>query len=71
MSTQIRPHLTRAEAAAFLTDNGYPTGKGTLQKIASTGGGPPYRIFGNRALYKPEDLIAWAQARCSEVKVSA
>lgn len=71
MELTTRPFLTRAEAAAFLTENGYPVGKGTLQKIASTGGGPVYRIFGNRALYAPSDLLAWAEQRCSEAKVSA
>ncbi|MEM1143976.1 MAG: DNA-binding protein [Pseudomonadota bacterium] len=63
--------LRRGEAAVFLTENGYPIGKGTLQKIASTGGGPRYRIFGNRALYKTEDLLKWAEERCSEPKLSA
>ena len=55
--------LTRLEAAEFLTVNGFPTGKGTLQKLASVGGGPPYRRYGNKALYIPSDLLAWAEAR--------
>lgn len=68
---ETRQFLTRIEAAAFLTENGYPIGKGTLQKIASTGGGPRYRIFGNKALYTPSDLIDWAESRCSEPMDSA
>lgn len=64
MSNNDRLYLTRAEAAQFLTDNGYPIGKGTLQKIASTGGGPPYRIFGNRSLYDADQLLEWAANRC-------
>ncbi|EAQ96400.1 helix-turn-helix domain-containing protein [Congregibacter litoralis] len=71
MEIQTKQYLTRAEAADYLTDCGYPTGKGTLQKIASTGGGPRYRIFGSRALYTPDDLLRWAEDRCSEVKASA
>lgn len=55
--------LTRNEAACFLTRQGYPTAKGTLQKLACVGGGPIYRKFGNRALYTREDLLAWAESR--------
>lgn len=41
-----KPLVTRAECAELLTDEGYPTTKGTLQKLASVGGGPEYQIFG-------------------------
>ncbi|HBO14279.1 MAG TPA: DNA-binding protein [Halieaceae bacterium] len=66
-----RKYLTRPQAADFLAERGYPCTKGTLQKIASTGGGPRYRLFGNRALYTPDDLLEWAEDRCSEPKLSA
>ena len=61
------PHhyMLRPEAAKFLTDRGFPTAKNTLQKYATTGGGPVYRIYGNRALYTPEDLLDWADAKLS------
>ena len=61
------PHhyMRRPEAAEFLADHGFPTTKNTLQKYATTGGGPVYRIFGNRALYTPEDLLDWADAKLS------
>jgi hypothetical protein len=40
-------YLTRAEAARYLTEvRGLPTTKGTLQKKATTGGGPDYDIYG-------------------------
>ncbi len=58
-------YLTRAEAAAYLTARGLPVSKCTLQKWATTGGGPVYRIFGIRALYVPADLDAWAEAKLS------
>ncbi len=58
-------YMLRPEAAEFLTDRGFPTAKNTLQKYATTGGGPVYRIFGNRALYTPEDLLDWADAKLS------
>lgn len=68
---ETRKYLTRPEAAEYLNERGYPTTKGTLQKIASTGGGPAYRIFGNKALYAPGELVEWAEARCSAPKLSA
>lgn len=63
MSEPTKRYLTRKEAAAYLSSQGLLTSPGTLQKLAVTGGGPEYAIFGNRALYRPEGLIAWAEAR--------
>lgn len=63
-------YLSRPEAAAFLTEHGFPISKNTLQKMATTGGGPTYRIFGHRALYTPDDLIAWAEAKLSAPRIS-
>jgi hypothetical protein len=60
-----KPNLLRSEAADFLTDSGYPITKFSLQKLASTGGGPTYQIFGNKSLYTPENLLAWARAKIS------
>lgn len=59
----MKLYLTRKEAAAYLSERGLLTAPGTLQKLAVTGGGPEYSIFGNRALYKPEGLIEWALAK--------
>ncbi len=70
MENKERTYLTRAESADFLTAQGLPTPKGTLQKLASVGGGPPYRIYGNKALYTPDDLIDWAHARLTEPRSS-
>lgn len=66
----IRPLLTRAEAAEFLTERGLRIGKGTLQKFACVGGGPEYQIFGNRALYRPDALLSWAESRLSDPQAS-
>lgn len=57
--------FTRTESAAFLTENGYPITAKYLAKLAHTGGSPTYRIFGNRALYTPADLLEWAEQRMS------
>ena len=63
-------YLTRREAAEYLNGRGFPTTWRSLQKYATAGGGPVYRIFGNRALYTPEDLDAWAEAKLSAPRVS-
>lgn len=64
-------YLTRPEAAAYLTaERGLPISKTTLQKYATTGGGPPYQRFGNRAIYTPPALDAWADQKISAPKQS-
>jgi hypothetical protein len=58
-------YLDRAEAADYLTGRGLKIKKGTLQKYATTGGGPPYRRFGNKTLYTPDGLDQWAEGKMS------
>ena len=65
MVEPINRLLTRAEAAQFLQQRGYPVAMRTLATMVSRGGGPTYLRFGQRALYRVEDLIAWAEGRCS------
>ena len=57
------PRKTRAHAAEDLTALGYPICKGRLAKLAMKGLGPEYSIWGNRAIYEVEKLVAWAKAR--------
>jgi hypothetical protein len=57
--------LTRDKAATSLSEHGYPISKLTLQTKASRGGGPVYRRFGKRVLYRWGDLLDWAEACCS------
>lgn len=63
MQQPLKKYLTRSEAAQYLTERGARTAKGTLQKLASVGGGPVYRVFGRNALYRPEDLDAWVDSK--------
>jgi excisionase family DNA binding protein len=63
-------YLTRQEAASYLSEHGLTVSKNTLQKFATTGGGPAYRIFGNRALYTAETLHDWAEARLTAPRKS-
>lgn len=62
--------LTRTQAAAALTAAGYPTATATLATKASRGGGPLYRTYSGRALYRWADLLAWAESRTSPPRSS-
>jgi hypothetical protein len=55
--------LLRGRTADALTAAGYPIKTKTLATKATRGGGPPYRLFGQRALYRWGDALAWAQNR--------
>jgi len=63
--------LSRREAASFLQNHGFPVAAKTLATLVSRGNGPTYRRFGGRALYCAEDLLAWAEARCSPPRRSS
>jgi hypothetical protein len=52
-------YLERPQAADYCTGKGLRVSKNTLQKMATTGGGPLYRRFGNRAVYATKDLDSW------------
>lgn len=55
--------LTRRDTAAALRAAGFPVAERTLATKATRGGGPPYRAFGPRVLYRWGDALAWAQGR--------
>lgn len=65
MTMQQPQYFTRAESADYLTAQGYPITTKYLAKLAHEGDSPRYRIFGNRALYAPADLLEWAEKRMS------
>jgi len=62
--------LTRDRTAAALTEAGFPVRAKTLATKATRGGGPPYRKFGLRVLYRWGDALAWAEARLSAMHSS-
>ena len=62
--------LTRDRTAEALTQAGYPVRAKTLATKASRGGGPPFRHFGPRVLYRWADALMWAQSRLSRVHTS-
>jgi hypothetical protein len=55
--------LTREATAEALTAAGFPTPPATLATKASRGGGPPFRKYGARPLYRWGDAFEWAQSR--------
>jgi len=55
--------LTRAAAAEALSAAGYPIRKATLATKATRGGGPPFRRFGSKPLYRWGDALDWALSR--------
>ena len=63
-------YLTRAESAAYLSERGLPVTKATLQKFATTGGGPRYAIFGNKAVSTQEWLDEWVETKLSKPRHS-
>ena len=58
--------LTRDGLATKLTEYGYPVKPKTLATKASRGGGPPYRLFGRKPLYRWGDGLDWAAGRLSK-----
>jgi hypothetical protein len=59
--------LTREQTAAALTARGFPTKSKTLATKATRGGGPPYRIYGGRVLYRWGDTLEWAQSQLGPI----
>jgi hypothetical protein len=57
--------LTRKATASALTTAGFPVAEKTLATKATRGGGPPFRKFGPRPLYRWGDALDWARSRLS------
>ncbi|MDB5593739.1 MAG: DNA-binding protein [Hyphomicrobiales bacterium] len=58
--------LPRDLTATSLTAAGFPITVSTLATKATRGGGPPYRLFGKKPLYRWGDALDWAQGRLSK-----
>ena len=58
--------LTRDAVSIALTEAGFPVSGATLATKATRGGGPSYRLFGRRPLYRWGDALDWAVARLSK-----
>jgi hypothetical protein len=65
MELNLDTLLTRRDVAAALTSAGFPVSGETLATKATRGGGPRYRLFGRRPLYRWGDALEWAHGRLS------
>lgn len=63
--------LGRRQTADALTSAGFPISPATLQTMASRGGGPLFRNFGPRVLYRWGDALDWAKSRLSKPRRSS
>ena len=62
-----RPRIRRKDVPAYLADtHGIDIAVGTLNKLATIGGGPAMQYAGRIPLYNLADLDAWASARLSK-----
>jgi hypothetical protein len=57
--------LERDATAAALTASGYRTSPATLATKAVRGGGPPFRRYGRKPIYRWGDALEWARSRLS------
>jgi hypothetical protein len=67
-STEQPEFLTRAEIPKFLAQHGFPIGRSTIDKLSmpsrgDCAGPKPAGAWGNRHLYRPAQVLAWARSR--------
>jgi hypothetical protein len=68
VSLKTPPLITRQEIPAFLKRHGYPVSISTLHKLSMPSRGrndgpPAHGQWGNRHLYRPSEVLAWAKKR--------
>jgi len=64
-------YLSLLETSEYINRLGLQVSKNTLQKWATTGGGPTYRRFGKRAVYLVSDINAWVASKLSSPRASS
>jgi hypothetical protein len=62
--------LSRRAVAEALTVSGHKTAPATLARLASVGGGPPFRKYGRWPVYPWDLALAWAQSRLTPLVLS-
>jgi hypothetical protein len=61
-----KPIVGYGPLAAFLTDQGFPIGRSTLSKYCSPAinkGPPSDGVWGQKPLFRPSQVLKWAQDR--------
>ncbi|MDR1919022.1 MAG: helix-turn-helix domain-containing protein [Tannerellaceae bacterium] len=54
--------ITLETAVALLEEYGFPTSKGKIYKLTSSGE-MPFRKYGRKLVFSRKELIAWAESR--------
>lgn len=57
--------LSEKSTSAALKEAGYQVEQSSLATYRCRGGGPPFRKFGQRVIYRWGDSLDWAKARTS------
>jgi hypothetical protein len=63
--TNLDMVLSRKAVAEALTSAGFPIKATTLATMATRGGGPAFRLFGRKPIYRWKDALEWAEGRLS------
>jgi hypothetical protein len=63
-------YLNRREQAEYCQARGLSITKSVLDKMAHTGRGPAYQIWGNKAVSTPEQMDEWIASRLSATRRS-
>ncbi len=62
-----RKYLPRQEASEYIHNRwGLKYSPKTLAKLACTGGGPEYQVFGRTPVYLPANIDKWVLSKLSE-----
>ena len=63
-------YLNRHKQVEYLLERGLKITKPQLDKLAHTGGGPEYFIWGNQAVSTPQKLDVWIERRLGAPRAS-
>ena len=63
-------YLNRREQAEYCRERGLKITQSQLTKLAHTGGGPEYQLWGNQAVSTPEKLNAWIDGKLTSPRRS-
>ena len=63
-------YLSPFQAADFLAQRGLGVARTTLAKLRCLGGGPPFHRYGRKILYRPDEILEWADQRISQSHLS-
>ena len=63
-------YLDANAASVFLGERGFPMSASSLATFRCRGGGPDFRKWGRRPVYREADLLAWIEVRLGPARRS-